>query len=49
MTTKQLALALGILGSLALSGCSLDIPDLNNPGLEQLENTPTAEIGRAHV
>jgi hypothetical protein len=42
MNTKQLALALGILGSLALSGCSLDIPDLNNPGLEQLQNTPTA-------
>lgn len=43
MYTKQLALALGgILGSLALSGCDLDIPDLNNPGLEQLENAPTA-------
>jgi starch-binding outer membrane protein, SusD/RagB family len=42
MSIKQLGLALGILGSLALSGCSLDIPDLNNPGLEQLENTPTA-------
>src|SRR4051812_17307351 len=42
MYTKQLALALGgILGSLALSGCDLDIPDLNNPGLEPLETTPT--------
>jgi len=43
MNTKQLAFAVaGILSSLALSACSLDIPDLNNPGLEQLENAPTA-------
>src|SRR4051812_37337555 len=42
MCTKQLALALGgILGSLTLAGCDLDIPDLNNPGLEQLQNNPT--------
>jgi starch-binding outer membrane protein, SusD/RagB family len=42
MNIKQLALAVGIVGSLALTSCSLDIPDLNNPGLEQLENAPTA-------
>jgi hypothetical protein len=42
MSTKQLAIMLGaILGALALPGCNLDIPDLNNPGLEQLENNPT--------
>jgi starch-binding outer membrane protein, SusD/RagB family len=40
MTKHALTLA-GILGSLALASCSLDIPDLNNPGLEQLENSPT--------
>jgi len=28
--------------AVALSGCDLDIPDLNNPGLDQLENAPTA-------
>ena len=43
MHIKQLALSIGaILGSLALPGCNLDIPDLNNPGLEQLQNNPTA-------
>ncbi|HEX7836942.1 MAG TPA: hypothetical protein VF469_05735, partial [Kofleriaceae bacterium] len=43
MATKPLALALGaILGCLALPGCNLDIPDLNNPALEQLQNNPTA-------
>src|SRR4051794_13166795 len=42
MSIKPLALALcGILGALALPACDLDIPDLNNPGLEQLENNPT--------
>jgi starch-binding outer membrane protein, SusD/RagB family len=42
MYTKQLTFAIGaILGSFALSGCDLDVPDLNNPGLEQLENDPT--------
>lgn len=43
MHTKQLAFVVaGILSSLTLSACSLDIPDLNNPGLEQVEDTPTA-------
>ncbi len=42
MSTKQAALALGaILGSLALSSCDLDIPDLNSPGLNLLEDEPT--------
>ena len=42
MYTKLSVLAVsGIVGSLALPACSLDIPDLNNPGLEQLENNPT--------
>ena len=41
--SKPLAIVLGgILGWLAVPGCNLDIPDLNNPGLEQLENNPTA-------
>jgi starch-binding outer membrane protein, SusD/RagB family len=43
MNTKQLAFVVaGILSSLAISACSLDIPDLNNPGLDDLENNPTA-------
>jgi hypothetical protein len=43
MHTKQLAFVVaGILSSLALSACSLDIPDLNNPGLDQVQDTPTA-------
>lgn len=43
MYTKELTLAIGaLLGSLALPGCDLNVPDLNNPGLEQLENDPTA-------
>jgi hypothetical protein len=32
------------LGLAALPGCNLDVPDLNNPGLTQLENTPTAAL-----
>ena len=43
MHTKQLAFVVaGILSSLALSACSLEIPDLNNPGLDQVQDTPTA-------
>jgi hypothetical protein len=45
MYTKLPACALaGVLGLVALPGCSLDVPDLNNPGLNQLENTPTAAL-----
>jgi hypothetical protein len=43
MFNKLTSLVLGAaLGSLAVPACNLDIPDLNNPGLEQLENNPTA-------
>jgi len=44
MNTKQLAYVLGgILGSLTTVSCDLDIPDLNNPGVGELEQTPTAD------
>lgn len=36
-----LALALA-LASLSVPACNLDVPDLNNPGLDVLENAPTA-------
>jgi hypothetical protein len=40
---KNLMLALGgLVGSLALASCDLNVPDLNNPGLDQLQNAPTA-------
>jgi starch-binding outer membrane protein, SusD/RagB family len=39
MKTKQLAF---VVAGILMSACSLDIPDLNNPGLEDLENDPTA-------
>ena len=43
MSNKLTSLVLGAaLGLLAVPGCDLHIPDLNNPGLEQLENNPTA-------
>ena len=42
MHNKSLSLVLGsIAGALTLSACNLDIPDLNNPGLNQIEDTPT--------
>jgi hypothetical protein len=41
--TRILRCAPAFLGALALAGChSLDVADLNNPGLEGLEQTPTA-------
>jgi hypothetical protein len=41
MHIKPLTLALaGLAGSLALAGCDLDVPDLNNPGLDQLQTAP---------
>ncbi len=41
--TRILRFAPALLGALALAGChSLDVADLNNPGLEELEKTPTA-------
>jgi len=43
MSIKQRTLATGaILGSLVLASCSLDVPDLNNPGLDQIATAPTA-------
>lgn len=46
MKSKLIPLALGaLLGSAA---CSLDVPDLNNPGLDTLEDSPTAvSVGAA--
>lgn len=42
MSNKLVSLALGgALGLLAVPSCDLDIPDLNNPGLEQLQDNPT--------
>jgi hypothetical protein len=41
MHHQSLSLLAGFAGALALSACNLDIPDLNNPGLEQIEDTPT--------
>jgi hypothetical protein len=34
-------LLLASVASLALGACDLDVPDLNNPGLDELENNPT--------
>jgi starch-binding outer membrane protein, SusD/RagB family len=31
-----------VLVPLSLAACNLDVPDLNNPGLDELENNPTA-------
>src|SRR5215470_11031006 len=31
-----------IAGALAITGCNLDVPDLNNPGIDELETHPTA-------
>jgi hypothetical protein len=42
MSTKQLALAVtALLGSLSMAACDLDVPDLNNPLLDELEANPT--------
>jgi hypothetical protein len=48
-TRSFTALALsGVLGSLAIAGCELDVPDLNNPSLGDLQNNPTAlSVGAA--
>jgi starch-binding outer membrane protein, SusD/RagB family len=46
-TRPALALA-GILTPLALAACGLDVPDLNDPSLDDLKNHPTAiSIGAA--
>src|SRR5690349_9279050 len=31
-----------IVGALAITACDLDVPDLNNPGIDDLESHPTA-------
>jgi hypothetical protein len=42
MSTGSFALVLsGMLGALAVPACDLDVPDLNNPGLDQLQDSPT--------
>jgi hypothetical protein len=33
--------ALAVAGLIGLAGCDLDVPDLNNPGLDQLAENPT--------
>src|SRR5882672_6277565 len=46
-TLPALALA-GVLAPLALSACDLDVPDLNDPSLDDLKNHPSAiSIGAA--
>lgn len=46
-TLPALALA-GVLAPLALAACDLDVPDLNNPSLDDLKNHPNAiSIGAA--
>ncbi len=49
-TIKQLAAQLaatgiaGVVASLSVAACDLDVPDLNNPGLGELQDTPTAAL-----
>lgn len=43
MSKQAMTLVLGaMLSALALAACDLEIPDLNNPGIDQLEDNPTA-------
>jgi starch-binding outer membrane protein, SusD/RagB family len=41
MYNKLIAIG-GILGALAITACDLDVPDLNNPGIDDLREHPTA-------
>jgi hypothetical protein len=41
MHNKLIAIG-GILGALAITACDLDVPDLNNPGIDELRQHPTA-------
>ena len=41
MHNKLIAVA-GIVGALAITACDLDVPDLNNPGIDELREHPTA-------
>jgi hypothetical protein len=42
MHTKGLIAVGSVCGALAVSACDLDVPDLNNPAIDDLENHPTA-------
>jgi hypothetical protein len=45
ITTSQLTTtAAGIIAALAIAACDLDVPDLNSPGLGELQDTPTAAL-----
>ena len=47
-TITTFTLALLTAGSVFVAGCDLDVPDLNNPGLDELEENPTPEgVGAA--
>jgi hypothetical protein len=41
---KHLAatVVVGLVASLSVAACDLDVPDLNHPGLDELQDTPTA-------
>ncbi len=39
--TTSSSVAFAVAGMLCLAGCDLDVPDLNNPGLDQLAENPT--------
>ncbi len=41
-STTLSTVALAAVGLLGLAGCDVDVPDLNNPGLDELEDDPTA-------
>lgn len=47
--TRIIAVILiGLVGALSVPACNLDVPDLNNPGLEDLQNNPNAaSVGAA--
>ncbi|HEX7838782.1 MAG TPA: RagB/SusD family nutrient uptake outer membrane protein [Kofleriaceae bacterium] len=48
MHKTRFTLALGVIGALAVPACDLNVPDLNNPGLDQLEANPDAvSVGAA--
>jgi hypothetical protein len=51
MTTKlALSLFLAVSAATTFAGCDLDVPDLNNPPIDDLENNPTREnVGTAIV
>ena len=41
-STTLSTVALAAVGLLGLAGCDVEVPDLNNPGLSELEENPTA-------